>query len=53
MPEEIARPGRRTDLEWIRITAFGLLILYHVGVLLVAWDFRMKSEHIVPGENRG
>jgi glucan biosynthesis protein C len=44
---ELARPRRRVELDWIRITAFGFLILYHVGTLFVPWDFHMKSEHIL------
>lgn len=34
---------RRLDLDWIRIGAFGLLILYHVGMLYVSWGFHVKS----------
>ena len=37
--------ARRIDLDWVRIAAFGLLILYHVGMLYVSWDFHIKSEH--------
>jgi len=36
---------RRVDLDWVRIAAFGLLILYHVGMLYVSWGFHIKSEH--------
>lgn len=36
---------RRIDLDWIRIAAFGLLILYHVGMLYVTWTFHVKSGH--------
>lgn len=36
---------RRLDLDWIRIGAFGLLILYHVGMLYVSWGFHVKSAH--------
>jgi glucans biosynthesis protein C len=34
MPKRItaADASRRTDLDWVRIGAFGLLIFYHVGV---------------------
>jgi glucans biosynthesis protein C len=34
MPNRAIVPGvlRRTDLDWVRIGAFGLLIFYHVGV---------------------
>src|ERR1700716_4521669 len=36
---------RRVDLDWVRIGAFGLLILYHVGMLYVSWGFHIKSAH--------
>ena len=36
---------RRYDLDWIRILAFGLLILYHVGMYYVTWDWHVKSPH--------
>lgn len=34
--------ARRCDLDWLRIAAFGLLILYHVGMVFVPWDFHIK-----------
>jgi hypothetical protein len=37
--------ARRFDLDWVRIAAFGLLILYHVGMLYVSWGFHIKSDH--------
>ena len=40
-------PDRRYDLDWIRVSAFFLLILYHVGMLYVSWDFHIKSPRIV------
>ena len=36
---------RRIDLDWVRISAFGLLIFYHVGMLYVSWGFHIKSAH--------
>ena len=30
--------SRRYDLDWIRVLAFGLLILYHIGIGFVPWD---------------
>jgi len=30
-------------LDWIRIAAFFLLILYHVGMYYVSWDWHVKS----------
>jgi len=34
---------RRYDLDWVRICAFALLILYHVGMYYVTWDWHVKS----------
>lgn len=34
---------RRHDLDWIRVLAFLLLILYHVGMYYVTWDWHVKS----------
>jgi len=44
-PAPVISPGRRFDLDWVRIAAFGLLILYHVGMLYVPWEFHIKSAH--------
>jgi hypothetical protein len=41
-------PLRRYDLDWIRIGAFLLLILYHVGMYYVSWDWHVKSPHASP-----
>ena len=38
-----ASTDRRYDLDWIRVIAFGLLILYHVGMFYVPWDWHVKS----------
>lgn len=34
---------RRYDLDWVRICAFMLLIVYHVGMYYVSWDWHVKS----------
>ncbi len=34
---------RRIDLDWVRILAFGVLILYHVGMYYVTWNWHVKS----------
>jgi glucan biosynthesis protein C len=39
---------RRHDLDWIRVGAFFLLILYHVGMFYVPWDWHVKSPSPVP-----
>lgn len=36
---------RRFDLDWLRIAAFGLLILYHCGMFYVTWDWHVKSRY--------
>lgn len=35
--------GRRFDLDWLRIAAFGVLIFYHIGMVFVPWDFHIKA----------
>lgn len=43
-------PGQRLYfLDWLRIGAFGLLVLYHVGMYYVPWPFHVKSPHLVAG----
>jgi len=38
--------GRRYDIDALRVIAFGLLILYHIGMFYVAdWDWHVKSNH--------
>lgn len=34
---------RRHDLDWVRVCAFGLLVLYHAGMYYVTWDWHVKS----------
>lgn len=34
---------RRYDLDWLRIIALGILILYHVGMFYVTWSWHVKS----------
>lgn len=37
---------RRYDLDWIRIGVFALLILYHIGMFFVSWDWHIKNDTI-------
>ncbi len=39
---------RKFFLDWLRIFAFLLLILFHVGMVYVSWDYNLKSQHIFP-----
>jgi hypothetical protein len=47
MSSTVSIPDRRHDLDWIRVGAFFLLILYHVGMFYVPWDWHVKSPHPV------
>ena len=52
VPPPLAPPsamtGRRYDLDWIRVGAFMLLILYHVGMFYVDWSWHVKSSRVAP-----
>lgn len=40
-------PDRQHALDWLRVIAFGLLILYHVGMYYVAdWGWHIKSTYL-------
>ena len=41
--------SRKYFLDWLRVTAFGLLILFHVGMLYVSWQYNLKSPRLFPG----
>lgn len=38
------RPQRLYYVDWLRIAAFALLVLYHVGMLYVPWQFHVKHQ---------
>ena len=40
--------GRHYGMDWLRIGAFALLILYHIGMAFVPWDWHVKW-HETPG----
>jgi peptidoglycan/LPS O-acetylase OafA/YrhL len=40
--------ARRYDLDALRVGAFLLLILYHLGMFYVPWGWHVKSTHVVP-----
>jgi len=46
MSASSASTGRLVFLDWLRVSAFGLLILYHVGMFYVTWDWHVKSDHV-------
>jgi glucans biosynthesis protein C len=43
-----AASPRRYDLDALRVGAFLLLILYHLGMFYVPWGWHVKSDHILP-----
>lgn len=45
--------GRRSDLDWIRVCAFGLLILYHVGLVYSPYDWHVRSTYTFDGMRQG
>jgi glucans biosynthesis protein C len=40
---------RKYFLDWLRVVAFALLILFHVGMLYVSWQYNLKSPRLYPG----
>lgn len=47
LPSSPGESGRRADLDWIRVGAFGLLIVYHVALVYAPWDWHIHSQHYV------
>ena len=48
-PPTAARPPTRLHfIDTLRIAAFALLVLYHVGMYYVSWDWHVKSPHAGP-----
>ena len=46
IPDTSEMPRRRHDLDWLRVLAFGLLILYHCGMFYVVnWGWHVKSAY--------
>jgi Acyltransferase family. len=38
---------RRYDIDWIRVIVFDILILYHIGMFFVPWDWELKNNELV------
>ncbi|MBO9621468.1 MAG: acyltransferase family protein [Sphingomonas sp.] len=36
---------RHYGMDWLRIGAFALLILYHIGMVFVPWGYHVKTAH--------
>ena len=43
MQATTAMKGRQYGLDWLRIGAFALLILYHIGMFFVPWGWHVKA----------
>ena len=39
---------RKYFLDWLRVFAFAMLILFHVGLLYVTWYYNLKSPRLYP-----
>lgn len=37
---------RRYDIDWIRVLAFDILIIYHIGMFFVPWGWHIKNNDI-------
>ena len=42
------RSDRRVELDWLRIGAFALLIVFHVAMFYAPWAWEVKSPRILP-----
>jgi glucans biosynthesis protein C len=40
--------GRHYGLDWLRIAAFGLLILYHIGMVFAPWHWVIDTDRSYP-----
>ena len=40
--------NRRYDIDWIRVLVFDILIVFHVGMFFVPWDWHIKNDVMVP-----
>ncbi|MDX2153166.1 MAG: acyltransferase family protein [Bryobacteraceae bacterium] len=43
-----SQPSREHGLDWLRVFAFGVLILYHSGMIFVSWPFHIKNPETSP-----
>ena len=38
--------ARMHNMDWIRVIAFDLLIIYHIGMIFVPWNYHIKNNEI-------
>ncbi|MCW4461865.1 acyltransferase family protein [Sphingomonas sp. BT-65] len=46
--DQPVRTNRHYGLDWLRIAAFALLILYHIGMVFAPWTWVIKTNHSYP-----
>lgn len=46
-PSATVRAARQYDLDWLRVIAFSILILYHTGMFFVSWGWHVKNNELV------
>ena len=44
---ENIKPQRKHYLDWLRVIAFYILIVYHIGMIFVPWDFHIKNDFTI------
>lgn len=44
---QIVNTERRYDIDWIRVIVFDILIVYHVCMFFVHWEWHIKNNEIV------
>lgn len=44
----LPRSQRHYGLDWLRIGAFALLIVYHIGMVFSPWQWVIKTNHALP-----
>lgn len=42
---EKTTPSRRYDLDWLRVIAFAILILFHCGMMFNTWNWHIKNNY--------
>jgi peptidoglycan/LPS O-acetylase OafA/YrhL len=45
--------ARRSDLDWLRVIAFGLLILFHAGLVYAPFDWHIHSRYTADWMRQG
>lgn len=48
LAESLAPGARHYGLDWLRIAAFALLILYHIAMVFAPWAWVIKTNHSYP-----